>query len=208
MTEKSDKPALQLPDINEIVKPKEEGAPAVPKMPAMVAGPMIPAGLKYDAEHHSRPGEDAVFSAPYIFSYDTRRMAVSDGEGGMRVDNLLIFKSVLINTLEDFVAAYASSVWMMVEISNQVKERKRQGVQIVNAQFAIQLVGAAERQLIATHERIANWDGKTPFQVVLPYSEIVTFDEDGPLNQKKGDIDTRRCKPRIVGMAFEARFSE
>lgn len=198
---------VELPKIEDIMK----AAAAVAVEPQPLVRAAVPETLTYRDNHPDKPGAVAVFEAPYMFSYDVRDMRVSDGLDKVATTDLTVFKGILVNTLENFVAQYAEQVWQLVQVSAQIEKKQRGGRQVINNQFGMRLISIAENALVEAETRLMAWDGKSVFSALLPYAEIgiVPESEDmkAPFMQPAGQIDTLNSKPRAIGMLFSARFS-
>jgi len=156
-------------------------------------------------DHPTRAGEAVSPTAPYIMSLDTKTLEASDHHHFEAIP-LVMFKAVLVNTLDAFVANYASAVMQIVQASEEVRKRIVPGRAILDAQTGMSIIARAQARLDHAFTRLAEWDGSTPFQVLLPYAEI-SYSEEVIIG-KPPQVDTNNCKPYVNGILFTALYKE
>lgn len=159
-----------------------------------------------NGDHPTRAGNHISPYAPYILSLDTKTLEASDYHHFEDPISLVVFKAVLVNTLDSFVANYASAVMQIVQASEEVRKRIVPGRAVLDAQTGMSIIARAQARLDHAFTRLAEWDGTAPFQVLLPYAEL-SYSEDVIIG-KPPQVDTNNCKPYVNGILFTALYKE
>lgn len=170
---------------------------------------MIPSMYQFDENHESKANELVVPVAPFIMTFDTKAMRISDYHHFTEALPLTIYKGVFINTLDQFVSQYADAVWQIATACEEIKKRGPSvGEKIVlDYQTGVNLIQRAQQRLDEAILRISSWNGSTPLDVVLPYAEIAVHEmKPGDIIGQKPRLDTGNCKPMVNGMLFVAEW--
>lgn len=165
--------------------------------------------FQFDENHETRANEIIVPESAYIMSYDTKALRISDYHHFTEEVPLTIFKAVLLNTLDQFVAEYCESLWQIATACEEIKKRGPSINEkiVIDYQTAMQLIGRSQARLDQAITDIARWDGSTPICTMLPYTELA-FQEfkPGDIIGQKQKLDTGNCKPMVNGMLFTAEW--
>jgi hypothetical protein len=171
----------------------------------------IPNFYQYDENHDTKADELVVPEAPYVMTFDTKSMRISDYHHFTEALPLTIYKGVFINTLDQFVSQYADAVWQIATACEEIKKRgPAVGEKIVlDFQTGVNLIQRAQMRLDEALQRISTWDGSAPLNVILPYAEIAVHEfKAGDIVGQKPRLDTGNCKPMVNGMLFVAEWKD
>ncbi len=164
-----------------------------------------PAGMNVPTKLTKEDLVEITTQAPYIISYDASTFFVQDYFHFKNPPPLIVLKSILVNTLETYADAYATSLFQLVKASEECAKRQRAGPAILDGNGAMGLLNKVQGRLENFFHRLNEWDGTKEISMLMPFSETVMMENE--LIGQPQVVDTSKSKPYVNGIFFAAKHS-
>lgn len=172
---------------------------------ATTADPYAPfKSLKY-VDGHAREGQEVVIpqKKSYILSYNTKTLRVEDFVEFPDDVSLTAFKSVIINSLDNFLAAYEVHVKELAGWHQMAHDKKCPGTPTFDRNAAAGVLMRAQGRFENFLQEFSKWQGSKR-TILLPFAELVYTE-----SKKKDEpsyCDIMKSQHTVNGMLFEFQY--
>lgn len=158
-------------------------------------------------EGHAKFGEkiNLATKKPFILSYNTKTLAVEDFVEFPGNTNLPAFKSVIINSLENFLAAYEAHLKELVQWHEQAHNKQIPGTAFFDGNGARGAMQRAITRFEMFLQEFSKWTG-TETSLLLPYAELVYV--ESKKKDEKPYCDITKSSPLVNGMLFHFSYTK
>lgn len=158
-------------------------------------------------EGHAKHGQpiNLATKKPFILSYNTKTLTVEDFVEFPGNTNLPAFKSVIINSVENFLGAYEAHLKELVKWHEMAHAKKIPGEAFFDGNAARGAMARAASRFEMFLQEFNKWTGAET-SILLPYAELVYV--ESKRKDEENYCDITKSSPLINGMLFHFSFSK